>query len=202
MTVKGHFKIQSLSQASCFGRYFFLSLGFLTCKVVVGTEQTDFQPSSSLILCSGGVDRLLLPLIEIARNSENTGWEGGIEVHGIQLWLEGWRPLSVFWPLTLSGRRSRNSTTWLLHFPGGSQHRVTSRKFKGEKRGSYSRSGQAPSGMRGHTTNLIHGLVLNAPPRKPTPGGLESWRRSPESHMGPRICGLPGRSGGRQRHLM
>lgn len=122
----------------------------------------DFQPSSSLILCSGGVDWLRLPLIEIARNSENTGWESGLEVHGIQLWLEGWRPLSVFWPLTLSGRRSRNSTTW-LHFPGESQHRVTSRKLKGEQRGSYSRSVQAPSGMREHTTNLIHGLVLNAP---------------------------------------
>lgn len=29
----------------------FLSLGFLTCKVGVGTDQTDFQPSLSLILC-------------------------------------------------------------------------------------------------------------------------------------------------------
>lgn len=69
----------------------FRSLGFLTCKVGVGTDQTDFQPS----LCSGGVDWLLLPMAEIERNSEKTGWASVIEVYGVRLWLEG-RTLSAF----------------------------------------------------------------------------------------------------------
>lgn len=105
----------------------------------------------------------------MARNSEKTGWESGIEVDDVQLWLEGWRPLWVFGPLTLGGRRSRNSTTWLLHFPAGTQHRVTSTKIQGREARVLLTISASTFGMREHTTNLIHGLVPNAPHRNHQP---------------------------------